>query len=415
MTNWGGALTLSIGALALFATPAQACSDMETWDVAMWMCMPLPMAGMPMRMAMLHGYAFATEINETGPRGRTDFAAPNMFMGDLGRSIGDSQYLNLDYMGTLERWTIPYGGYPELLQVGESNSQGSPFVDAQHPHSSPVMGLTLSDTIRFNEETGNNVKLFFAPRGESTDGPVAFMHRPTGMVNPDAPLGHHIGQDVGHISSTVIGGSLRWGNTRIEASTFNGTEPQPDAVDLPLAAPNSVAVRFVEEFAPDITAMASVAYVKNPEPDEPDISFEYRYSASLYTRYAVGRGWDFHNALIFGLVTNYDHASTLASFGEEFLFQGDRPRLWGRIEAVQRTAAELEIPGAFESNQGAWVQALTLGYTHAVQKWSGAELGLGASVTMDVVPSDFGSSYGSRTPMTGKVFLRFGGMGMWDL
>ena len=391
------------------------CSDMEVWDFAMAMCTPLPMAGMPMRMAMLRGNAFAVGITESGPRGRTDFASPNMFMADVGASIDDSQYLNLDYMGTLERWTFPYRGYPELLQIGELNSQGVPFVDAQHPHSSPVMGLTLSDTIRFNGGSKDSLKLFFAPRGESTDGPVAFVHRPTGMVNPDAPLGHHVGQDVGHISSTVIGASLLVGTTRIEASAFNGTEPEPDSVDLPLGDPNSFAARIIEEFSPNFTAMASVAYVKNPEPSDPEISSLYRYSASIYSHYQVWNGWKFDNALIFGLITNLDHASTLSSFGEEFLVHGDRPRIWGRIEVLQRTPGELEIPTVQNRNDGRWVEALTLGYTHAIAKWSDAELGLGSSVTVDVLPSEFSAAYGSRTPITGKLFLQFGGTRMCDL
>src|SRR5262249_45983389 len=161
-----------------------------------------------------------------------------------------------DYMGTFERWTFPDRGYPELLQIGETDENGVPFIDAQHPHSSPIMGLTLSDTIRLETSREKDyLKFFFAPRGESTDGPIAFMHRPSGMANPDAPLGHHVGQDVGHISSTVIGASLKLGETRIEASTFNGTEPEPDKVDLPLGPPNSYAVRLIEEFSPAVAAM----------------------------------------------------------------------------------------------------------------------------------------------------------------
>src|SRR6185437_3841264 len=82
-----------------------------------------------------------------GPRGREAFSAPNMFMADLGSSVGDRQYFNVDLMGTFERWTFPHDGTPELLQIGARQADGIPFLDAQHPHSSPIMGLTLSDTI----------------------------------------------------------------------------------------------------------------------------------------------------------------------------------------------------------------------------------------------------------------------------
>jgi len=381
--------------------------------MGMQMCMPLSMADMPMKMLMLHGNAFAVGMSETGPRGRSKIAAPNMFMADAGTSMGDSQYFNLDYMGTVERWTYPYSGYPELLQIGEANAQGLPFVDAQHPHSSPIMGLTLSDTIRFSGASKDNVKLFFAPRGESTDGPVAFMHRLTGTINPDAPLGHHVGQDAGHISSTVLGASLLVGNTRIEVSSFNGTEPQPDSVDLPLGSLDSFSVRVIQEFSPKLTAMVSIASVKDSEPTIPSTS--YRYSASLYTSHELWKDWTFHNTLILGLITNLDGANRLGSFGEEFLFQKEPLHVWGRIEILQRTPSELEFTGVSNPNNGRWVEALTLGYTHTLAKWEASQLGLGTSTTLDLLPSDFSSAYGSSTPITAKLFLQFGGMGMWDL
>ena len=402
----------TMGPKTLWQTPSD-CGAMSVWDIGMAMCMPLPMAGMPMKMLMVHGNIFGSRVWESGPRGRSDYYSTNMVMGDLGTSIGDHHFLNLDMMTTAERWTVPYTGYPLLLQIGEQNQQGVPFIDAQHPHSSPIMGLTLSDTISFGHDK-DHIKLFFAPRGESTDGPVAFMHRSTGMLNPDAPLGHHIGQDVGHISSTVIGASLKLGNTRLEASTYNGTEPQPDNIDLPLGVPDSFSLRVVEEFSPQWMAMASFARVNAPESDQPDILFENRYSASVYTTLPLSPEWTFHNSLIYGLITQLDHASFLSSFAEEFLFRGVRPRIWGRIEVLQRTGLELAIPTVTNPNQGLWVAAFTLGYTHKIASLDGIEFGIGGSVTEYVLPSDFSTAYGN-IPWAGKVLLQIGGMEMWGL
>ena len=127
------------------------CGTMEIWDYPTAMCMPRTMPGMPMRMLMLHGNGFLTQTAEEGPRGRSATTLPDMFMADLGSSVGDHHYLNLDFMGTLERWAYPMAGYQELLQVGESDSHGSPFIDHQHPHNTPIMGLTFSDTISIGE------------------------------------------------------------------------------------------------------------------------------------------------------------------------------------------------------------------------------------------------------------------------
>jgi hypothetical protein len=376
---------------------------MEIWDLNMGMCRPLAMAGMPMRMAMLQGNAFATAISESGPRGRSSLAAPNMLMADIGSSFGDRQYWNLDYMGTLERWTYPYQGYPELLQIGEENNQGQPFIDAQHPHSSPVMGLTLSDTIRLAANK-DYLQLFFAPRGESTDGPVAFMHRRTGQVNPDAPLGHHVGQDVGHISSTVVGGSLALGDTRIEASGFHGAEPSPDAVDLKMGAINSMALRLTQNLSAHTVIQGSWAYVGQPEIDVTD---HRRYSLALYSDYE-----HFANTLIAGVIQNLDYTSNLTSLTEEFLLHCHSSEIWGRVEVLQRTSQELVLNAATDPH---WLEALTVGYTRMLSGEGALRWAAGASFTLDFLPEAFRSAYGSTAPVTGKVFVQLSGNKMWDL
>lgn len=394
------------------ATGPADCGAMEVWDYSMAMCMPLPMADMPMSMVMLHGNAFAVQSARKSDRGRDAFAVPNMIMADVGTSVGDNHYVNLDLMATLEKWTFPKEGYPELLQIGESNEDELPFIDAQHPHSSPIMGLTLSDTISLGRGK-DHVKIWFAPRGEATEGPIAFMHRPTGMVNPDAPLGHHIGQDVGHITSTVIGGALRLGETTIELSTFNGREPEPTKVDLPVGAPNSYAMRLTRQFGDHLYAMASASYVKEPEHHDPDLDHINRYSASIYGDKTYDSGWACHHAFIWGLVNGYDHASALNSFAMEFWMSREAANFFGRLEHLQRTPNELLV-AASDPDDGRWVSALTLGYTHEIASWEGSSVGLGGSLTKDILPSEYRASYGDEA-LTGRLFLRVTGMRMWEL
>lgn len=399
-------------ASSYLSSPTECTSDMEVWDVGAGMCMPLPMAGMPMTMVMVHGNAFGAWVSGEGPRGRREIVSPNMFMIDAGSSVADRHYINLDLMGTVERWSLPEKGYPELLQVGEKNSRDEPFIDAQHPHSSPIMGLTLSDTIKVGSGK-DHLKLSIAPRGETTDGPVAFMHRPTGMVNPDAPLGHHVGQDVGHISSSVIAASLKLSDFRFEVSGFNGKEPEPTKVDLPVGPVDSYATRIIAEISPSTIAMASAAYVHAPEDHDHDLKFVTRYSTSLYNVVPLANEWTFYNTFIYGSIHNMDHVSLLSSFGEEFLMRGHGPNIWGRVEVLQRTPDQLAIESS-DGDKGFWVQAYTLGYTHVVAKIDTTELGLGGSATKDVLPTVFRESYRGN-PWTGKVFLQLSTMKMWDL
>ena len=395
------------------AEPQSRCDDMSSWDPIQNMCQPVAMKDMPMKMVMLQGNLFGVRAwTGRGNRGRAAYASTSMIMADFGTSIGDQHYLNLDLMLTGEKWLFPDAGYPLLLQIGEKNQNGVPFLDAQHPHSSPIMGVTLSDTITLNNQN-NYLRLFFAPRGEATDGPIAFMHRSTGMINPDAPLGHHIGQDVGHITSTVIGASIKWNRTRYEFSASHGSEPSPEKVDLPLGAPNSYSVRLIHEFSPSLLAMISAARIESPE--EGEGGFENRYSTSFYIDQSLNETWSFSNAFIYGLATQYDHTHYLSSFAEEFLFKAGAPRIWGRVEFLQRTGAELEIPTLLNSNQAHWVTAVTLGYTHGLLQFGAEkdfELSVGGSITKDLLPHEYLAAY-QGNPWSGKVFFQLGGMKMW--
>ena len=411
-------LIVLFGPSALFAAPSAInprgpaeCSEMESWDYGMAMCMPRPMADMPMRMAMFRYNSFLVQTVEEGRRGRTAFSVPNMFMADVGSSVGNHHYVNLDYMGTLERWTIPNAGYPLIFQIGEEDRHHRPFLDAQHPHSSPVMGLTLSDTFTLGPNK-NLGKIWFAPRGESTDGPIAFMHRPTGWVNPDAPLGHHIGQDVGHITGTVFGASIRIVDTTLEISTFNGQEPEPTKVDLPIARPNSYAARLTQQFGPHLYAMSSAAFVKDPESDDPDLDHVWRYSASLYADQKFGEGWRAHGATIWGLINFYDRVPALNSFTEELWLSRKAQNFWGRFEILQRSRGQLQIADDLVSGPR-WVEALSLGYTYDVYHREWLQIGIGASVTKNFVPAAWRATYDD--PLAGKLFVQLSGTGMSDI
>jgi hypothetical protein len=386
------------------------CEDDEVWDYSQGMCNPLNRSGKEKKLIMVHGNAFLTGIWAEKPRGKDQFAIPNMIMGNIGKTFGERHFLNANVMLTFEKWTFPKDGYSELLQIGERNEDDIPYVDAQHPHSSPIMGLTLSDTYYVGEEK-DHIKLFFAPRGQATDGPIAFMHRPTGMTNPDAPLGHHLAQDIGHITSTVLGASITKGKTTFEFSTFNGREPEPAKVDLPIGSLNSYGARLSQDLGDNWFAMLSAAYIKDPEGDHaPQIDHNWRYSFSTYFQKNLAHEWTWSNTIAYGLINFYDGISKLQSLNEEFLFYKKPYNIWGRIEYVQRASAELSIADS-EPLQPRDVYAVTFGYTHDLPKLKSLSVGLGGSLTKVFLPSTFRDAYGSD-PISGRIFIQITGMWM---
>lgn len=388
--------------------PSHGCSVDGTWDNAMNMCMPSASSDTGRALVSGRFSAFGVFSMLQGPRGTRQFAAPNMFMLDVGRAFGSRQFLNLDVMATAELWTFPRRGYPELLQIGEERSDGRPYIDAQHPHSSPIMGLTLSDTVKLGSST--SLKLSFAPRGESADGPIAYMHRESARDFPDAPLGHHVGQDVGHISSTVLGAQLATGRVILEASAFNGDEPEPTKLTLPLGTLNSAALRVTYFIQADHRAMASVAHVDQRDAAYPGTTSATRLSASLYDRFALG-GHLLDHTFVFGRISRRPNSIAANSFLDEAIWQRGSSDLWGRIEVLQRLASELAIP---KSSAGSiadrrWVSALTLGVT----SWKGLnhelQFGFGACLTMDFIPNAWATYYGGRTPLTTRFIVQLRG------
>lgn len=391
-----------------------------------WLTLFLALLTTPLRAdeLMVHGYSYLVGTSETGPRGVNSLSSPNMLMSTWDHPFTKSQTLHMQLMLTAERWTLPDAGYPELLQVGESRGDGSAYIDYQHPHSSPIMGIGVADTIELGD-SNHTLELSFAPRGPSSDGPIAFMHRVTGAeYNPDAPLGHHIGQDVGHISSTVAGAALEIFSNKWEVSAFNGDEPQPTKVDLPIGPINSFAARWTHTWSEEWQAMASWAYVTGSHhhgdedahalsTSEPS-QVEQRTSASVYWSRELA-GWHVYDTLIFGELDTRSSDTTQVSFLDEFVFQRLNHAWWGRVEVLQRLPEELAIDtNVANQDSPRWVKAITLGFTQRIADLGEAELKAGVSATLDVVPKDFEADYGAW-PMTGRIFLQLTGMKMWQL
>jgi hypothetical protein len=411
-------------ALAAGGDSAAACGDGDRWDDAMSMCMPG--SGSDNRQWHLQGQfnAFAVFSALQGPRGDDQFAAPNMFMLDAGRLVGAHQFVNLDLMGSTELWTYPRHGYPELLQIGEERRDGTFFVDAQHPHASPVMGLTLSDAMVIHDTL--NLRVSFAPRGESTDGPIAFMHRESARDNPDAPLGHHVGQDVGHISSTVLAALLDAGRWTLEGSVFNGTEPRPTVVNMPLGALNSEALRVSYRFSASHRLMASLAHVEQADSEYPGTDAALRLSASLTDHFAESWLGDLDHTLVVGSISRRPGGATLSSILDEAVASQGQMDYWGRLEVVQRLQSELQIalPSSANAANAAtasvapddrhWVAAMTLGLTRWLRVPAGLQFGTGLSMTVDAVPDAWAAAYGHRFPLTGRLILQVRGAGHYD-
>src|SRR5262249_49813050 len=120
------------------------------------------------------------------------------------------------------------GGYPLLLQTGETADGKAPLIDRQHPHDL-VMELSSSWSHRWSDD--GSVFVYLGYPGEPAFGPPAFMHRLSGMDDPAAPITHHW-LDSTHVVFGVATAGVVLGDWKIDASQFTGREPDQNRFDF---------------------------------------------------------------------------------------------------------------------------------------------------------------------------------------
>src|SRR5580765_3677965 len=161
---------------------------------------------------MLHGEAFVTDTQQSGPRGADKLFSTYWIMPMAQRSLGPGR-LTLRAMLSLEPATVTGRQYPLLFQQGET-AFGKPIIDGQHPHNFFMEVAALYD-IKLSERT--LLSFYAAPVGDPAIGPVAYPHRISALENPVAALGHHQ-QDSTHIAYSVVTGGFTWRWARAELS-----------------------------------------------------------------------------------------------------------------------------------------------------------------------------------------------------
>src|SRR5712692_309469 len=233
---------------------------------------------------MLHGSAFVTEIQQTGPRGGDKLASMNWFMGSAERRIGRGS-LTFRTMLSLDPATVTNRRYPLLFQTGET-AFGHPLVDAQHPHDF-IMELSVQYARPISEKT--TAYIYFAPVGDPALGPVAFPHRVSAAEIPQAALSHHV-QDSTHIVNEVVTAGVAHGIFRVEASGFHGAEPNENRWSIDRGGIDSWSARLTLSPTRNWNGQVSVGSLAHPEALEPDDIV--RSTASItYSKPLSGGHW----------------------------------------------------------------------------------------------------------------------------
>jgi hypothetical protein len=114
--------------------------------------------------------------------------------------------------------------------------------------------------------------------GEPALGPPAFMHRFSGEDNPEAPLSHYW-LDSTHITYGVATAGIVLDQWKIEASLFNGREPDANRWNINSPKFDSGSGRISFNPTANWSLQASYGYLKSPEQLTPNVH-ERRVTAS---------------------------------------------------------------------------------------------------------------------------------------
>lgn len=357
-------------------------------------------------MLMLHGNMFLRytsigsrrDASVAGKGSRSRFDAPSMFMAMYSKPLNNKSQIGLRAMFSLDPLIERGYGYPLLYQSGELYG-GRPIHDRQHPHDF-ISELSGSYSYKFNEKSS---MFFYAGYpGEPALGPVAYVHRPSAMNNPDAPIGHHW-QDATHITYGVLTGGFSYDRVKFEVSAFNGTEPDENrwAFDSPKL--NSFSGRLSWNPTNNWAFQISYGYLKNPERSEPELKILRRTTASaMYNkRFDEKRNWA--NTFVWG--QNHTDEGRTNSFLFESNYEFDKNSIFGRAEQVQKNSHELVLPPPHPEGNF-WVGAYSIGYLRDIFKDRGLDVGVGGMATFNTNPSSIESFYGGTRHTGWQFFIR---------
>jgi hypothetical protein len=345
-------------------------------------------------LAMVHGYADLVHDDQGGARGGSQSFLTGMLMLMARRDLAHGA-LGVRMMVSPDPLMGP-SGYPLLFQTGETADGHTPLIDRQHPHN-----LLMEAALTYSADLPRDGSLFLyaGPAGEPALGPPAFMHRLSAEDNPEAPLTHHW-LDSSHVSYGVVTGGYALGHFKIEASAFNGREPDQHRYDIELGPLDSYALRVALNLGADWSLQVSTAHLVSPEQLEPGVNVR-RTTASATYNAPLGQWWQ--STVAWGRNDPTVGAATSGWLLESAAQPLPRQTLFGRLESV--TKDELFLPGAALYGQGFLINKLTLGYIHDVARLASIDLGVGGLFSVYRFPAALEATYGAH-PQSLMLFVR---------
>ena len=363
-----------------------------------WQPESTPMSGLTAMkgewLGMADGFVNFIYDDQGGPRGAQKTFSTSMVMLMARRELTDGAF-GLRLMLSADP-LMGRDGYPLLFQTGETADGVTPLIDRQHPHD-----LIMEAAVTYSHDFAHELSAFVYAGlpGEPALGPEEFMMRLSARDNPEAPLTHHW-LDSTHISWGVLTAGATWREWKLDASAFNGREPDENRYNIEVRPLDSYSARLTYNPSGAWSLQGSYGRLASPEQLEPGVSvrrstFSASYNAPValwwQTTFAFG-----HNAPSSGSASNGWLLESALRFAPAHT-------VFARLERVDKD--ELFLEGEPLFGRSFTIGKLSLGYLYDFLTVKGVGLGIGALVSTYSYSQELNASYGYR-PTSFMVFAR---------
>lgn len=347
---------------------------------------------------MAHGFVTAIHDDQGGTRGGSKTFSTSMAMLMGSRKVSDADTLTLRGMVSLDA-AMGKRGYPLLFATGETADGVETLVDRQHPHD---FLMELSAAWTHDLGGGRSLSLYAGLPGEPALGPPTFMHRVSGMANPEAPIAHHW-FDSTHITFGVATVGFATDKWKIEGSLFTGREPDQHRWNFDKPRFDSWSARLWFNPTDDVSLQVSRGHLNSPEQLHPDED-ETRTTASATYNRPLGAGSNWATTLAWSAKDIEPGPTLHALLLETSVRLKDRDTVFARAERVRE--AELSHPPEPLADTEATVGRLSVGYVRTLPLSDSVKLDLGGLASAYRYPNRLEPAYGKPGVKSFMLFAR---------
>ena len=346
-------------------------------------------------MFMVHGNADLIADTQSGRRGDDKLFVAGMLMGMATRTATNGNTLQFRAMVSPDP-LMGKRGYPLLLASGETANGTDRLIDRQHPHDL-FMELSASYSVKLADKASAFV--YAGLPGEPAFGPPAFMHRQSISTSPEAPISHHW-LDSTHITFGVVTAGVVLDRVKVEASRFNGREPDQHRYNIETGPLDSSSVRVSWNPTRELSLQGSWAFLKEPEQLETSVNQRRLSASASYTR-PTANGW-WASTLAWGRKTTDGEAQD--AFALESSYRWNQWTLFGRGEMTENK----ELVDSADGHGKAYkVAKASLGLVRDFPIAEHLAFGVGGLFSLNFIPRGLKDEYGSRNPHGAMGFVRF--------